>query len=256
MLNNDIKINILNMDRYTIIWKAIQRHGYKYDYREINSCKARDKISYICPIHGRVTQIVDNHFKHECNKCSKEKSAHRSNTEEFIYKANLANGFRYIYNKTVYIRAKDDVIVTCPIHGDFKVRANHHLNGTGCKYCNFSKLVNKIRSLLTLNNIRFENEYTFDWLKYNNNFQFLDFYLPDLNIAIECQGEQHFKPIEHFGGIEAFNKTIDRDLNKLTLCREHNLRIIYISERKHKNFLNEPVIYNNNEKLLKEIKGE
>ena len=33
----------------------------------------------------------------------------------------------------------------------------------------------------------------------------LDFYLPKYNMAIECQGEQHYKPIEYFGGEKEYN---------------------------------------------------
>ena len=58
---------------------------------------------------------------------------------------------------------------------------------------------------------------------------FLDFYLPDFNIAIECQGGQHFSPIDLFGGEEFFNKTLLRDGIKNKLCAEHGIKIIYFS---------------------------
>ena len=35
----------------------------------------------------------------------------------------------------------------------------------------------------------------------------LDFYLPEHKIAIECQGEQHFEPVKHFGGEKKFEET-------------------------------------------------
>lgn len=40
-------------------------------------------------------------------------------------------------------------------------------------------------------NIKYERYKKFSWLKKQN----LDFYLPDYNIAIECQGIQHFEPL-------------------------------------------------------------
>lgn len=40
---------------------------------------------------------------------------------------------------------------------------------------------------------------------------FLDFYLPDQKIAIECQGGQHFKPIELFGE-NNFTKKLLREM--------------------------------------------
>lgn len=51
----------------------------------------------------------------------------------------------------------------------------------------------------------------FDWL----SLQKLDFYLNDYNVAIECQGIQHFKECEHFGGKNGFIKTQERDRIKL-----------------------------------------
>lgn len=38
-----------------------------------------------------------------------------------------------------------------------------------------------------------------------------DFYLPDYNLLVEVQGQQHYMPIEHFGGDEAFEKLKKRD---------------------------------------------
>ena len=39
---------------------------------------------------------------------------------------------------------------------------------------------------------------------------FLDFYIPSKNIAIECQGIQHFRPIEKFGGEKEFEKVVSK----------------------------------------------
>lgn len=38
-----------------------------------------------------------------------------------------------------------------------------------------------------------------------------NFYLLEYNIAIECQGIQHYQPIEFFGGKKAYNDLIRRD---------------------------------------------
>ena len=77
-------------------------------------------------------------------------------------------------------------------------------------------------------NIKFEyqcNKNTFHWL----NKQSLDFYLPEYNIAIECQGIQHYKPIDYFGGKKAFEYRKKLDENKKELCRQNGVDIIYIN---------------------------
>jgi hypothetical protein len=61
--------------------------------------------------------------------------------------------------------------------------------------------------------------------------QHFDIYFTELNIAIEYQGSQHYEPIEFFGGIEAFERTKERDENKQKLCLENNCELIYVNER-------------------------
>lgn len=71
---------------------------------------------------------------------------------------------------------------------------------------------------------------TFDWLKNKNNLT-IDFYLPDFNIGIECQGEQHFIPVEYFGGDDGLKEEIFRDELKNKLCLEHNIEIVYFIKK-------------------------
>lgn len=56
-------------------------------------------------------------------------------TEDFIKKAKEVHGDKYDYSKTIYVNSKQNVIITCPIHGDFVIRASHHLYGIGCHKC-------------------------------------------------------------------------------------------------------------------------
>ena len=56
----------------------------------------------------------------------------------------------------------------------------------------------------------------------------LDFFLPEYNIAIECQGEQHFKPVEYFGGDVTYNKVLYRDKLKKLICTNNNINILYV----------------------------
>ena len=58
---------------------------------------------------------------------------------------------------------------------------------------------------------------------------FLDFYLPEYKVAIECHGLQHFKSIDLFGGDEFFKLTQERDKEKKRLCDKHGIQILYFS---------------------------
>ena len=60
--------------------------------------------------------------------------------------------------------------------------------------------------------------------------QHFDVYLPSLKIALEYQGLQHDRPVEFFGGLEAFEKTKQRDRRKKNLCDKYGVRLIYVRE--------------------------
>ena len=60
--------------------------------------------------------------------------------------------------------------------------------------------------------------------------QHFDIYIPELNIAIEYQGQQHYKPIAFFGGQEAFEQNKIRDKIKFDKCIEYNCTLIYVDE--------------------------
>lgn len=61
--------------------------------------------------------------------------------EEFLERANKKFP-TYLYDKVVYVNNKTDITVTCPIHGDFQVRPDCLLNGTGCPDCGGTKKMN------------------------------------------------------------------------------------------------------------------
>jgi hypothetical protein len=56
----------------------------------------------------------------------------------------------------------------------------------------------------------------------------LDFYLTEYNIAIECQGIQHFEPKKFFGGDSVLEEIKKRDDRKLKKCFAHNIKMIYV----------------------------
>lgn len=60
--------------------------------------------------------------------------------------------------------------------------------------------------------------------------QHFDIWIPSLNIAIEYQGLQHDKPIEYFGGVEAFEQNQKRDERKKNLCIENGVTLIEVRE--------------------------
>ena len=134
--------------------------------------------------------------------------------------------------------------------------ASFYRNVIKCPGCvNSWKMEKEIEGCLRKNNISYIKQCrsnTLPWLK-NKISLSLDFFLPDYDTAIECQGRQHFEPVVDFGGEKSFNESIERDKKKLSLCKEHNVRLLYYdSEHKHTNFLGE-MVYNDENNLIKKI---
>lgn len=224
-------------------------HNGKYTYNKTHTNgNLHNKVIITCPTHGDFVQIAQDHLNgHGCPKCAIENR--KITTEELINRGNKIHDNKYIYEKTIANGYKNEVIITCPLHGDFKQTIESHLKGSGCPVCKQSHLENEVKQFLEQNNISFIQEKTFEWLK-NKNQMFLDFYLIDYNIAIECQGEQHFIPNDYFGGKEKFSQITFRDNLKYELCKQHNITILYFT---HCNFKYNHKITTSLEKLKEAI---
>ena len=154
------------------------------------------------------------------------------NREEWIIKTKAKHGDKYDYSEVEYINSQTKVCIICRKHGEFWQKAHSHLRGCGCPKCKNSTLENKVLLLLEKNNIRYIYQYFPKFLNNGNGHQSLDFYLPDYNIAIECQGEQHYKPVKAFGGYEQFLKQTELDKKKFDICTKNGINILYFSQYK------------------------
>lgn len=82
-------------------------------------------------------------------------------------------------------------------------------------------------------------QYHCDWL----GAQSFDIFLPSHNIAIEYQGEQHYNPLDIFGGQEGLSEQKRRDEQKKTLANANGIDlkywnyIYYVSDTSVKSFL-------------------
>jgi len=56
----------------------------------------------------------------------------------------------------------------------------------------------------------------------------IDVFIQELNLGIEYQGIQHFKPLKHLGGNESYEKLKIRDEIKREICKKMGVRLIYV----------------------------
>ena len=233
---NKKNINIKSLTTEDFILRAREIHGWKYDYSKVNYINNRTKVCIICPEHGEFWMRPNCHLsKQGCPKCGKIEMSKKNTltTEEFIQKAREVHGDKYDYSKVKYVNNYTKVCIICPEHGEFLIKPNSHLNGCGCHFCNETNGERKVRLLLEKRKINYEQEKTFDWLKNNGNL-FLDFYLPDYNIAIEYQGIKHSQTTDFARkgkewAMNMLSNTKDRDLIKKNLCEKYNIKLFYIN---------------------------
>ena len=207
-------------------------HGDKYNYDKVEFVDTKTKVVITCPIHGDFPMTPNNHtsLKRGCPNCARErnKKEQTDTLEGFIAKSKEVHGDKYDYSKVIYVNRHTPVIITCPIHGDFPQFPTNHLSGSGCQKCRQSHLENEVMRLLEKNCILFDTQKKFPWLMSNKNYPMkLDFYLQEYNIAIECQGIQHYKANGFFTEERiSYSKELDR--LKYNLCKEHGIKLYYI----------------------------
>ena len=136
------------------------------------------------------------------------------------YFCNKEDAYRYSVSSNVKIKA------ICPICKTTKEIEISKLSSCGlsCPTCGDGvSFPNKfMRNLLNNCGIDFIAEYCPDW----SNGRKYDFYLIKENIIIEMDGGQHFKDVDHWGGID---DTIKNDEYKTNMAIEHGIKIIRIN---------------------------
>lgn len=112
---------------------------------------------------------------------------------------------------------------------------DHFIHCEECRNKNLGRISSKMsRQIGKWLNKHFsvvEVEKSFEWLydktKPKGRFR-LDYFLPEYNVAIEYDGEQHFKSIDVFGGKDVFKDRIKKDNIKNNFCNENNIKLLRI----------------------------
>ena len=88
----------------------------------------------------------------------------------------------------------------------------------------------KISNFLKINNIEFLTQYSFDNLVgLKGGLLLYDFYIPKYNILIEYNGEQHYRPIDYFGGEKQFEIQQEHDRRKRQYAKDHSINLLEIA---------------------------
>jgi len=156
----------------------------------------------------------------------------RKTIEQFIKESKLIHGDKNNYGQTKYLGANIKTVFICNKHGKYEQIARYHLDGNGCPSCKTSKGEDKIVKFLNKNNINFIREKRFDNCKNILPLPF-DFYIQDINLLIEYDGEQHFKVIDGWGGSDDFEIRKQRDDIKNNFANDNGIELIRIPYNKY-----------------------
>jgi len=95
------------------------------------------------------------------------------NQVEFIEKCKIKHNDFFDYSKVEFTVLSKNIIIICPIHGEFSQRATLHLKGVSCKKCTCN-LINSVRKEKKLNcyinksNVKFNFKYDYSLIDKNN----------------------------------------------------------------------------------------
>jgi len=195
-----------------------------FDYSKVEYVNNRTDVIISCPLHGDFKQQPNNHLQgYGCNDCGYIETRDKliKSEEDFVEEANIKHSGIYKYDNVDYKGDRSKVSITCKKHGDFSQEPHGHLQGQGCPKC-FNK--NEGRLAIILNEIGIVHR------NYRINNRYFDFYLPDYNLIIERDGEQHY--YEPFKIVGSRMKTIvqnhQNDIEKTKLAKSKGHQIYRI----------------------------
>lgn len=195
------------------------------EYQNINT-----PIKHLCKIHNIIWDAYPCSILkgYGCIECKKEKMsiANKHTHEQYITQVQKINPNIKVIDK--YIDSHTHILHQCIIDGyKWNVTPTNILSGHGCPKCNESLGERKICEYIDRHDIKYVRQKKFINCKDIKYLPF-DCYLPEYNICIEYDGRQHFEPIEYFGGVEAFNRTVKHDKIKNKYCENNGISLLRI----------------------------
>ncbi len=118
----------------------------------------------------------------------------------------------------------------CQNGHSWNTKITNRTGGSNCPICSSSRGEEAVRRFLENNSIKFSKEQTFEGCRYIKLLRF-DFYLPEYNLCVEFQGEQHY--IASFGKTKEeakqnFKISKKRDTIKRKYCKKNNIGLLEI----------------------------
>ena len=191
---------------------------------------ARTPIEHYCKQHGVAWMSYPDNILRGigCKQCGNEKIKNKNIKlhDEYVKELNMINPDIEVVGE--YMGANTSILHKCKIDGHmWNAKPANILSGKGCPCCVESHGERYIRQWLQEHNIIYSYQKIFDDCKNKRPLPF-DFYIPEYNVCIEYDGEQHFKKVDHFGGEVGLKQRQYNDNIKTSYCKNHNIHLLRI----------------------------
>lgn len=150
--------------KYTVpilLQKFEKLYGNYYTYEPFEYDNPRQKISIVCPLHGKFEKTIYAHLSGKgCPECKKTQMPKDKNPRTKYNREILLEMFSKKFSKNyrfpdlenpnfVYRNRKQKIKVICEKHGEFFSRIANLLNGCGCRKCGIESMREKIKKKFT-----------------------------------------------------------------------------------------------------------
>ena len=110
----------------------------------------------------------------------------------------------------------------------FRTAPDNFIRGSRCPFCASPKGELIVGDWLMRKGITFTPQKSFPGLKGSKKLMSFDFYVPDMKIAIEYNGIQHYEPVPFFGGAEKYQNQVEHDNSKALFCLSNNIKLLVL----------------------------
>ena len=196
---------------------------------------AQTPIAHRCKIDGNIWKVSPTTVLcgEGCPECGHKRigNALRKTQKEYIADVAKVNPNVEVIGQ--YINAQTPLYHRCKKDGYlWMARPYNILYGYGCPICQESKGEQTIQKWLEAHDIQYIPQQRFDNCRDIKPLPF-DFYIPQYNMCIEYNGQQHYEPVDFSGkGQEHAQQQLEKiqhhDAIKNTYCKNHNIELLVI----------------------------
>lgn len=239
---NENSLKNLTYNHVPLAEDFVRREFSKRGY-EIIDYTYKNNLTRMCCYDSEGYKVMVSYESFSHNVKQYQRFSTICNEANFLYNANLyaqKNGMNCVVKEWRPSKTQNhiNIICECACGNEYICDFNYWRSNlkSRCNKCvrQISGLELKTMNWLKEHNIEFVKEFRFEKCRNKRPLPF-DFYLPQYNICIEVDGEQHYKEthLTHFRGGELpdnyFEERKRCDNIKTEYCKNHNIKLIRLS---------------------------